>query len=257
MFNTMEETALAATRPQRSPPAVPVRKVRPTVTLLMPVLNEIDGLKAALPFIERDWIDEILVVDGGSTDGSVEYAREQGVRVIRQQRPGLEWAVYDAISELDTEYVIEFSPDGNCPVEVLPTLVDGLAQGYDLVVVSRYLPPAKSEDDSLLTAFGNWMFSRLVRLLGQFPITDALTIYRGFRCDIINRHDFGRYIAGPVFEPLVSAICTLHGRRMCEIPGDEPARIGGASKMRPFYNGSYILLMIFRLYLKKFFKISL
>lgn len=230
---------------------------RPTVTLLMPVLNEIDGLKASLPFIDRDWIDEILVVDGGSTDGSVDYAREHGVRVIRQQRPGLEWAVYDAIRDLETDYVIEFSPDGNCPVEVLPTLVERIDQGYDLVVVSRYLPPAVSEDDTWLTAFGNWMFSTMVRWLGKFPITDALTIYRGFRCNIVASHNFDRYIAGPVFEPLVSAICTLHGKRICEIPGDEPARIGGASKMRPFYNGSYILLMVFRLYLKKLFNITI
>lgn len=253
MLKTMDMAAL----PERTVGCYPSRKVRPTATLLLPVLNEIEGLKATLPFIERHCVDEILVVDGGSTDGSVEYARAQGVRVIRQQRPGLEWAVYDAIRELDTDYVIEFSPDGNCPTEILPALVDKIAQGYDLVVVSRYLPPAKSEDDSPLTAFGNWMFSRMVRGLGRFPITDALTIYRGFRRDIIFGHDFSRYVVGPVFEPLVSAICTLNGLRICEIPGDEPARIGGASKMRPFFNGSYILLMVFRLYLRKFFKITI
>ncbi len=252
MPNTID--LLAA--PVREPKVVAGRKTRPTVTLLLPVLNEIQGLKATLPFIERQWVDEILVVDGGSTDGSVEFAHEQGVRVIEQRRPGLEWAVYDAIRELDTDYVIEFSPDGNCPVEVLPDLVERIGQGYDLVVVSRYLPPAKSEDDTWLTAFGNWMFSRMVRYLGRFPITDALTIYRGFRRDIVFKHDFGRYVVGPVFEPLVSAICTLHGRRICEIPGDEPARIGGDSKMRPFFNGSYILLMVFRLYLKKFCKVT-
>jgi len=46
-------------------------------------------------------------------------------------------------------------------------------------------------------------------------------------------------------------VCTLNGMRMCEIPGDEPKRIGGASKMSPLYNGSCILLMIFRLYVRK------
>jgi glycosyltransferase involved in cell wall biosynthesis len=246
MMPIIEQPLPAAARGQST-----TLKTRPTITLLMPVLNEIEGLKATLPFIDRKWIDEILIVDGGSTDGSVEYAEWQGVPVVRQKRPGLEWAVYDALCELDTDYVIEFSPDGNCPVEVLPDLVDKINQGYDLVVVSRYLPPAKSDDDSPLTAFGNWMFSRMVRFLGRFPITDALTIYRGFRRELIHSYDFHRYLAGPVFEPLVSAICSLHGLRMCEIPGDEPARIGGASKMRPFYNGSYILLMVLRLYLRK------
>lgn len=233
------------------------RTATPTVTLLMPVLNEIDGLKASLPFIDRRVVSEILVVDGGSTDGSVEYAQSQGVRVERQGRPGLAWAVYDAILQLDTDYVIEFSPDGNCPVEVLDELVNRINAGYDLVVVSRYLPPAKSYDDNWLTAFGNWMFSRMFRYLGRFPVTDALTIYRGFRRNLIFSEDFLRMLRGPVFEPLVTGVCNLHGLKICEIPGDEPARIGGASKMRPFYNGSCILWMVTRLYVRKWFGIKI
>jgi glycosyltransferase involved in cell wall biosynthesis len=230
---------------------------QPTITLLLPVLNEIDGLKATLPFIDRAWVTEILMVDGGSTDGSVEYARAQGITVVRQPRPGLAWAVYDAVVQLDTDYVIEFSPDGNCPVDVLPELVRKLGEGNDLVVVSRYLPPARSEDDNPLTAFGNWMFTRMFRYLGRFPVTDALTIYRGFRTKIVLSHRFGWYLAGPVFEPLVTGICNLHGMKICEIPGDEPKRVGGVSKMRPFYNGSCILLMVARLYLTKFFGVTI
>jgi hypothetical protein len=64
-------------------------------------------------------------------------------------------------------------------------------------------------------------------------------------------YDFERYLRGPVFEPLVSAVCNLHGLKMGEIPGDEPHRIGGASKMRVVYNGSCILLMVARMYLRK------
>jgi len=64
-------------------------------------------------------------------------------------------------------------------------------------------------------------------------------------------------LRGPVFEPLVTGVCNLHGLKICEIPGDEPARIGGASKMRPFYNGSCILWMVTRLYLKKLFGLSI
>ncbi len=236
----------------RTPTAAP-----PTITLLLPVLNEVEGLKATLPAIDRSLVSDILVIDGGSTDGSTEYARSQGVRVIAQQRPGLEWAVYDAILDLDTDYVIEFSPDGNCPVDVLPQLVEEIQRGHDLVVVSRYLPPARSEDDTWLTAFGNWMFTQMIRHLGRFPITDSLTIYRGFRRSIVFGHDFRRYLYGPVFEPLVSAVCNLHGLSICEVPGDEPKRIGGASKMSPLYNGSCILLMIGRLYLRKWLGLRL
>ena len=159
--------------------------------------------------------------------------------------------------QLETDYVIEFSPDGNCPVEVLAELVKRINAGYDLVVVSRYLPPAKSYDDNWLTAFGNWMFSRMFRYLGRFPVTDALTIYRGFRRNLVFSEDFLRMLRGPVFEPLVTGVCNLKGLKICEIPGDEPARIGGASKMRPFYNGSCILWMVTRLYVRKWFGVKI
>lgn len=228
---------------------------RATVALLLPVLNEIDGLRATLPHIDRGLFDEILMVDGGSTDGSVAYARSLGVTVVRQKRPGLAWAVYDAVCDLQTDYVVEFSPDGNCPVEALPPLVEAIHEGNDLVVVSRYLPPARSADDSFLTAFGNKLFTFLIRQLGRFPLTDSLTIYRGFRRRLIAAPDFRRYLRGPVFEPLVSAYATLHRMRIHEIPGDEPRRIGGASKMRPLYNGSCILLMCTRLFIRKLLRI--
>src|SRR5205823_6411743 len=103
MLSATEPAAPPARRQDHSADGNPSRKVRPTVTLLLPVLNEIHGLRATLPFIQRHWVDEILVVDGGSTDGSVEYARDEDVRVIRQRRPGLECAVYDAIRELETD----------------------------------------------------------------------------------------------------------------------------------------------------------
>src|SRR5579864_6888902 len=91
---------LSATEPARDEAR---QTEKPTITLLMPVLNEINGLKATLPFIDRTLVTEILVVDGGSTDGSAEYAECQAVTVVRQRRPGLAWAVYDAIVQLDTD----------------------------------------------------------------------------------------------------------------------------------------------------------
>jgi glycosyltransferase involved in cell wall biosynthesis len=226
--------------------------MKPTITLLMPTLNEEEGLKLMLPRIDRTLFDEIVIVDGHSTDGTVKYAKENGIKVVMQKRKGLALGVYDAIIGLKTDYVVEFSPDNNCIPEQLPNIVEKINEGYDLVVVSRYLPPAKSEDDGLITGFGNWMFSRMIRYLGKFPVTDALTIYRGYRCDIIKKYNFEKYLTHSTFEPLVSAIGNLHNVKYYEIPGDEPKRIGGVSKTAIISSGLYISLMIVRLYIKKF-----
>ena len=64
----------------------------PGVTLFVPVLNEIDGMRAILPQIQPGWCNQILVVDGGSTDGSLEYARERGCDTYVQQRKGIRFA---------------------------------------------------------------------------------------------------------------------------------------------------------------------
>src|ERR1044072_9295637 len=175
---------------------------RQTIALLLPTLNELHGLRAILPSIDRSLVDDIIIIDGGSTDGTVEYALEMEVTVASQLRSGLHHAIFDIARALPHDYVIELSPDGNCMVEQLPELVANLRKGYDMVVVSRYLEHAMSEDDHAVSAFGNWMFSRLMRPLARFPVTDALNIYRGYRREIMLDADFEFYLKGPVLEPL-------------------------------------------------------
>jgi glycosyltransferase involved in cell wall biosynthesis len=224
-----------------------------TVTLLLPTLNEVDGLSQIYPTLDKSLFDDILIVDGGSTDGTVEYAIKHNIRICTQLRKGLAAGVMDAISTIKTDCVIEFSMDGNCLIDQLPELVTRLRNADDLVVVSRYLPPAKSQDDTIITAFGNWMFTKLIRFMGKFPITDALTIYRGFDVKIVDYPEFKRCLHGPVFEPLVSAVATVRNLKISEIPGDEPKRIGGKSKMSVPYNGWCILCMIAKMYAFKWF----
>lgn len=236
---------------------VEVKPVAHTIALLLPTLNELHGLRATLPFIDLSYVDDVYVIDGGSTDGTIEYASEFGVTLVSQLRPGLQYAIYDVAHALPHDYVIEFSPDGNCKVDQLPELVAKLREGFDHVVVSRYLAHAVSEDDHVITAFGNWMFSRLMRPLAKFPITDALNIYRGYRRKLILDPDLEFYMKGPVLEPLLTGICALRGYSATEIPGDEPLRIGGTTKRSIVYNGFVILLMIVRLYLRQFLRLRL
>jgi len=224
-----------------------------TITLLLPTLNEVDGFKQIFHTIDKNLFDAILVVDGGSTDGTVEYAVEHNVPILSQLRKGLGYGVMDAISMLKTDCVIEFSLDGNCMVEQLPEIVKRLREGYDLVIVSRYLPPAKSHDDNIVTAFGNWMFTMMMRGLGTFPLTDSLTMYRGYDVNITHYPEFQRFLRATHFQPLTSAVAMARNLKIFEVPGDEPKRIGGKSKMSVFNNGTGILIMLIRMYIFKWF----
>ena len=223
--------------------------------MFMPVLNEIDGLRATLPRIDRSWFDQILMVDGGSRDGSVEYARQQGIETYVQQKRGIRFAYIEAWRLIRGEIVITFSPDGNCPPEALPVLANAVADGADMVVASRYLGPAKSEDDDAVTAFGNWMFTTLINLLPGGPYTDAMGIYRGYKSALFARLDLDKEdsyatekLCGTVIgiEPLLSVRCAKKKLRVSEIPVPEPARIGGERKLQIFRWGAAYLLQVLR-----------
>jgi glycosyltransferase involved in cell wall biosynthesis len=229
--------------------------VRPRVTLFVPVLNEIEGMKAILPQLLPDWCDQILVVDGGSTDGSLEYAKDMGFETYVQRRKGIRFAYLESWPLIRGDIVITFSPDGNCPVSGIPRLVAAMGDGHDMVIASRYLGDARSEDDDLLTGFGNWMFTSLINLLHRGHYTDAMGIYRAYRPGLFSQLGLDReegYATEKLLsttigiEPLLSIRAAKRRLRVSEIGVPEPRRIGGKRKLQMFRWGGAYLLQTFR-----------
>jgi len=227
-------------------------------TLFIPTLNEIVGMKAIMPKVKREWFDQILVLDGKSTDGTAEYAREQGYDVIVQSEPGLRQGYREAWPHIKGDVVVTFSPDGNSVPELLPALLDKMREGYDMVIVSRYARGARSLDDDLLTKFGNWMFNRVVNLLHGGKFTDVMVIYRAYRTKLV--YELGLDKDDPYqvpeklfhtrisWEPLLSVRAARARLKCAEIPGDEPPRIGGERKLQMWrWGASYLWQMIFDL----------
>lgn len=209
-------------------------------TLFMPTFNEFEGTKLIMPRIKREWVDEIIVVDGGSTDGTIEYFEERGIPVVRQKSKGVCGAYWEGFERATGDVIISFSPDNNSVPELIPQLIAEMKKGYDMVIASRYLPGAHSEDDDTVTAFGNWMFTKLVNLISGGHYTDSLVMFRAFRKELIDllQKDPKNI---PIFEMLLCIRCARHKKRVIEIPGDEPKRIGSVRKMKPLYNGSTLL----------------
>lgn len=212
-------------------------------SLIILCLNEIEGLRAILPRIGKRWVDEVIIVDGGSNDGSIEYAREFGFRVLLQNKnkKGVIAGYKEGLEAATGDIVITFTPDGNCIPELIPQLVEKMKEGYDMVIVSRYAKGAKSYDDTLITAFGNWMFTSLVNLLFRASYTDVLGIYRGYKKDIVK--ELGINIK-PTIDTQLCIRCAKRGLKFAEIPGDEPRRIGGESYRSIIKNGFLELFTI-------------
>ena len=212
------------------------------VTLLIPTLNEVDGMKVIMPRIRRDWCDQIIILDGKSTDGTVEWAREQGYFVYVQKQPGIRQAYMEVLPYIEGDVLLTFSPDGNSVPEDIPKLIAKMREGYDMVIASRYLGEARSEDDSWLTGFGNWYFTRTINLLHGAKYTDAMVILRAYRTSLIRELDLDKdeSYATPErlfrtrisWEPLLSVRAAKRKLKVTEIPSPEPPRIGGMAKLQ-------------------------
>lgn len=220
-------------------------------TLLIMTLNEIDGVKFILPKIQKDYFEQIVVLDGGSTDGTIEWCKNNGYDVYVQTKKGIRHAYLEFLPYIKGDIILTMSPDGNCDVKYLPEILRKIHQGYDLVIGSRYLDNAKSADDDIITGFGNWFFTKTVNLLfcnKKFKYTDSMVIYRAFTKSIIYDLDlhqnetyllpeklFGTVIS---WEPIMSVRAAKCQKRIAEVAVGEPERIGGKRKLQIFRWGA-------------------
>ena len=219
-------------------------------------LNEVNGMRAIMPKIHPDWCDQIIILDGGSTDGTIEYAREQGYFVYEQKQRGIRFAYLEVLPYIEGDVVITFSPDGNSIAELLPDLIAKMKEGYDMVIVSRYLDDAKSEDDDIVTGFGNWLFTATVNLLHGGSYTDVMVMYRAYKTQLIYDLDLDKDESYALpeklfstiisWEPLLSVRALKRKLKIGEIPGDEPPRIGGERKLQILKWGAAYYFQFFR-----------
>ena len=214
-----------------------------SVTLLVLSLNEYEGIKAIMPNIDRTLFCQIIFLDGGSTDGTIELINEMGFEIYIQKKKGIRNGYKEIWPLIRGDYVLTFSPDGNSPVDSLPRLINKINEGYDMVIGSRYLPPAKSYDDDPITAFGNWLLTNTVNILfRRAKYTDVMVLLRVFRTNLIEELELNTekpfnlvekiYSTKISFEPLLSVRVAKYGKRVTEIPADEPERIGGVRKLQ-------------------------
>lgn len=217
------------------------------VSLAILTYNEIGGVKVIVPRIPKKGLYEVFCVDYNSKDGTVEWMKKHGIRVVQQQTKGRAEAVRIAFKEAKGDAVIIFSPDGNEVPEDIPKLIKKMGEGYDLVIASRFTKTSKAADAGRMHGFGNNMITFFTNLFHGTHVTDAIN---GFR--IVNKKAYQKIggIKATRHEGDVEMTIKFAraGFKIGEIPTDEPPRIGGKAKIRTFTDGKLYMKTILKLW---------
>jgi glycosyltransferase involved in cell wall biosynthesis len=215
-----------------------------SVIVFVLTLDEIDGVSEIMPKIKKEWADKIIFVDGGSTDGTVEKAKELGFEVIHQKNQGEGNACRVGTDATESDFIMFFSPDGNDVPDDIPKLIEKTNEGHDIVHISRFGKNSVSEDANWLDRFGNNMFTFLVNTFFGGNYSDALN---GFR--IIRRKIWDGLKTDAQYLNIEQQTCIRLAKLkipIFEIDGKEPKRIGGERKMRPLTTGAQLSYQIIK-----------
>jgi glycosyltransferase involved in cell wall biosynthesis len=218
---------------------------RVRVSVIIPTLNEADNLRyviSALPAI----VDEVLIVDGGSTDGTVEEARRlrHDVRIIEELRPGKGRALATGFEEATGDILVMLDADGSMDPNEIPTLVAMLESGADVVKGSRFLQGAGTEDMGALRRSGNAGLKLLVRIMFGGRYSDLCYGYMAFWRDVLPA--FEGDAPGFEVETMLNVRALAAGLRVAEVPSFERNRISGETHLNTFRDGWRVLMTIFR-----------
>jgi len=213
---------------------------RPSVSVVIPALDEEQSIGAVIEAIPRDIVAEVIVVDGGSRDATREVARERGARVVSEPLRGYGRACARGVSEAHGEIVVFLDADGANDPQDIRALIAPVAEGSaDLVLGSRLGPGrAAAARFAAMPAhqrLGNRLAALLIRVRHGVPVTD-LSPFRAVRRAMLLALPIEDLTFGWPTEMIVSA--ARAGWRITEVPVSCRPRSGGRSKVSGTLRGT-------------------
>jgi len=209
------------------------------IVAVIPALDEAVGLARTIDELPSDWIDEVIVVDGGSGDGTPDVARTRGARVVVEPKRGYGRAcAAGAASAIQADAIVFLDADGSDVPADLPALVEPIRSGRaDLVLGTRLAGRIGAGAMPLHQRLGNRLAGTLIRGLYGAKLTD-LSPFRCVRADVLRALSMREMTYGWPTEMIVKAL--RRGYRVFEVPVRYRPRAAGRSKISGTLKGTLL-----------------
>jgi glycosyltransferase involved in cell wall biosynthesis len=223
--------------PAQVQPETPALPARPRVALVIPTLNEEAPIGEVIRAVPRDVVDEIIVVDSGSEDRTVERARDAGARVILEQQRGYGRAcAAGARAAHDCGLIVFLDGDGSDRPELVRLLLAPLLDGtHDFVIGTRTRGEREPGSMNALQVAAGYGAGALTRLLYGVAYTD-MCAFRAIRREALEQLGMREMTYGWNLEMQMRA--ARAGLRILEVPVAHRRRLGGVSKVSGTVRGT-------------------
>lgn len=231
--------------PADSAVVVPILAPRgAALSIVLPARNEAEGLRRVLPRLRQAYPEaEILVMDDGSTDDTVQVALEHGARVLSvPYGMGNGAAIKRGARAATGEVLVFMDADGQHDPDHVALLLARLESGYDMVVAAR----ARSGQASAGRSLANRFYNRLASWMTGHAVLDLTSGFRAVRTERFR--EFLHLLPNGFSYPTTITMAFFRSAYpIAYVPVDVHARVGQGSHIRPFKDGIRFLLIIFKI----------
>ncbi|HEX9015310.1 MAG TPA: glycosyltransferase family 2 protein [Chloroflexota bacterium] len=216
----------------------------PRISVVIPALNEEENLPHVLPRIP-EWIHEVILVPGNSTDGTVEVAQQllPRIRIVEQNGHGKGAALRSGFRAATGDIIVMLDADGSTDPAEIPAFTGALLAGADYAKGTRFLQGGGTSDMPIHRQLGNWSFVTATKLLFGGKYSDLLYGYNAFWADVLPLLDV--QTNGFEIETEMNVRALRRKLRVAEVPSFEAERLFGEAKLQAFPDGMRVLKTLF------------